>query len=200
MKLQGTRELRAVPQPRAPSALTAATTPAAVVPTVPVEDAGGGGSFPASWTEGRAVVAVGLPAVAVIGLAWLWQRRRRFTQADPPIAGLADTDLEMPVTASQSAQLQAQAVPTFGTPARIKTMRLLLGLRSFAGAAALLSAIAFVVFWAIEFTDVGAGETGLNLPLLVCVLAGWALYWGAGRLANMLHRSIYNRNHPRFSD
>ena len=71
---------------------------------------------------------------------------------------------------------------------------------TFALAPALLSAIAFVVFWAIEFSDVGTGETGQKPPLLVCVLAGWALYSGAGSVANMLHRSISNRNHPRFSD
>lgn len=205
MKLRATRELSAVPQPRPPSTPAAAATPSALMPTVSVRVTDGGGQLPTSGSERRAVdavVPVGLAAVAVIGLGWLWQRRRRLTHAAPasPVVGLADAALALPETTSQSAPLQVSAGPTLGTPARKKMMRLLFGLRSFAGAAALLSAIAFVVFWAIEYTDVGAGETGLNLPLLVGVLAGWATYWGAGRLANMLHRSIYNRNHPRFSD
>lgn len=79
-------------------------------------------------------------------------------------------------------------------------MKFFLALRSIAGAAAILAAVAFVVFGAIEMIDASAREPRLNMALLGLLLAGAAGYWGSGRVANMLHRSIYNRDHPKFAD
>ena len=76
----------------------------------------------------------------------------------------------------------------------------LMWLRAAAGAAAILAAIAMVVSWAIEATDLRAGETGLTKPLLVLLLAGWAMWWGAGQLANHLHRAFFGRVHPKFDN
>lgn len=79
-----------------------------------------------------------------------------------------------------------------------RLIKSLMWVRTAAGAAAILAAIAIVVFWSIEMIDRRAGETGLNLPLLLGALGGWALSWGAGRLANLLHRLFFHRVHPKF--
>ena len=81
--------------------------------------------------------------------------------------------------------------------------RLIMGLmwvRAVTGAAAILAAIAIVVFWLIETSDRRAGDTGLNLPLVLLLLAGWLASRGAGRLANLLHRVFFGRVHPKFDD
>lgn len=74
----------------------------------------------------------------------------------------------------------------------------LMWLRTLAGAAAILAAIAIVVFWSIETTDSRPGESGLNISLLVLLLAAWTASWGAGQLANVLHRTFFGRAHPKF--
>lgn len=76
----------------------------------------------------------------------------------------------------------------------------LMWVRTVASGAAILAAIAIVVFWAIETTDMRAGDTGLTKPLLVVLLAAWAASWGAGRLANQLHRVFFGRVHPKFDN
>jgi hypothetical protein len=88
----------------------------------------------------------------------------------------------------------------FGVKAQKRLIACLMWMRTVMGAAALLAAIAIFVFWAIETTDLRAGETGLNLPLVVLMLSGWAASWVAGRLANMLHRFFFGRVHPKFDD
>jgi hypothetical protein len=85
-----------------------------------------------------------------------------------------------------------------GVATQKRLIKSLMWLRTVAGGAAILAAIAVVVFWSIETTDRRAGETGLNMPLLLGALAGWALSWAAGQLANMLHRLFFNRVHPKF--
>lgn len=90
--------------------------------------------------------------------------------------------------------------PAFGTRGTKRLIKLLMGLRTIAGASAILAAIAVVVFWSIEITDSGARDAGLTLGLLGFLLFAWAGSWGSGRLANMLHRSAFNRDHPKFAD
>ncbi len=149
------------------------------------------------------LVAVSMAAVAMIaGLGWAMERRHRMAgpaRADPdPQPGTHEPSTPEPDDFAPRA-----ADPRFdrlGTPAKKKLIRFLLGLRTFAGASAILCAIAVVVFWAIESADVGASETGLNLPLLAGLLAAWLGYWGCGRLANTIHRSAFHRDHPRFTD
>lgn len=87
-----------------------------------------------------------------------------------------------------------------GVPAQKKLIRALMWVRTVAGGAAILAAIAIVVFWAIEAADLRAGDTGLTKPLLALLLAGWGASWGAGRLANLLHRAFFGRVHPKFDD
>jgi hypothetical protein len=88
----------------------------------------------------------------------------------------------------------------FGVRAQKRLIACLMWMRTVMGAAALLAAIAIFVFWAIETTDLRAGETGLNLPLVVLMFSGWAASWVAGRLANLLHRFFFGRVHPKFDD
>ena len=87
-----------------------------------------------------------------------------------------------------------------GVPAQKRLIKWLMWLRTVAGGAAILAAIAIVVFWAIEAIDRRSGETGLTRPLLVLLLAGWAASWGSGQLANHLHRVFFGRVHPKFDD
>jgi hypothetical protein len=87
-----------------------------------------------------------------------------------------------------------------GVPAQRRLIKTLMWVRTVAGGAAILAAIAIVVFWAIETTDLRAGDTGLTRPLLGLLLAGWAASWGAGQLANLLHRSFFGRVHPKFDN
>lgn len=81
-----------------------------------------------------------------------------------------------------------------------RLIKSLMWLRTVMAAAAILAAIAIVVFWSIETIDRRAGETGLNMPLLVAVLMAWTASWGAGQVANMLHRAFFNRVHPKFDN
>lgn len=92
-------------------------------------------------------------------------------------------------------------------PARLLSVRAqkrlikwLLWVRTVAGGVAILAAIAIVVFWAIETIDRRSGESGLTRPLLVLLLAGWGASWGAGQLANQLHRAFFGRVHPKFDN
>ena len=82
-----------------------------------------------------------------------------------------------------------------------RLIKALMWLRMAAGATAILAAIAIGVFWAIEATtDLAAGETGLTSSLLIVLLAGWGMSWGAGQVANQLHRLFFNRVHPKFDN
>ena len=155
-----------------------------------------------------------MTAFAVIAaLGWAVERRRRlasrsvlqpalpveFEPANLPVSQLQD--FALPGSAVAAPALHPRRSRTrLGRRARKKLVQLLFWLRSGAGAAAILSAIAIAVFRSIEFTDPGAGDTGLNLPLLGVVVAGWLAYWACGRLANTLHRSLFNRDHPKFAD
>ncbi len=145
-----------------------------------------------------------MTAVAVIaGIGWAMERRRRLAGPVRAAAGPQPAAQEPPIEEPDDFALPASAVPRAerpGTPAKKKLIRILFGLRTFAGALAILCAIAVVVFWAIESADVGASETGLNLPLLAVLLTGWGAFWACGQLANMIHRSAFNRDHPRFTD
>jgi hypothetical protein len=87
-----------------------------------------------------------------------------------------------------------------GVAGQKRLIKVLMWLRTAAGGAAILAAIAVVVFWSIDATDRRAGETGLNAPLLVLLLGGWAAFWLAGRIANMLHRAFFGRVHPKFDN
>jgi hypothetical protein len=79
-------------------------------------------------------------------------------------------------------------------------MKFLLLARTVAGGSSILAAIAIVVFWAIESIESSTRETQLNLVLLGLVLATAVGSWCCGWIANQLHRSLYNRNHPKFDD
>lgn len=87
-----------------------------------------------------------------------------------------------------------------GVPGQKRLIKGLLWVRTLAGGAAMLAAIAIVVFWAIETTDMRAGDTGLTRPLLMLLLVAWAASWGAGQLANHLHRAFFGRVHPKFDN
>ena len=91
-----------------------------------------------------------------------------------------------------------RAASRMGVARQKRLIKSLMWVRTVAGGAAILAAIAVVVFWAIESTDMGSGETGLTRPLLVLLLLGWAASWGAGQLANQLHRTFFGRVHPKF--
>jgi hypothetical protein len=156
----------------------------------------------------------------------LAQRVERHAEAvTPPTAPLVQEPMAQeaagqPVEATPALVLQAQeelaAAPVLSSPAPLERQRRhshlmgvaaqkrliksLMWVRTVAGVAAIVAAIAVVVFWAIETTDLRAGETGLTKPLLVLLLAGWAASWGAGQLANQLHRAFFGRVHPKFDD
>jgi hypothetical protein len=85
-------------------------------------------------------------------------------------------------------------------PSQKRLIKALMWLRTVAGGTAILAAIAIVVFWAIETTDMRAGDTGLTRPLLVLLLSAWALSWASGHLANALHRAFFGRVHPKFDN
>lgn len=164
--------------------------------------------------SGHTATTATTTALAVIaGIGWAVERRRRLAAR---VAVHPGSPVELEPANLPASQLQDFALPgsavaapalpgkrsrfRLSRPARKKLIPLLFWARSGAGLAAILSAIAIVVFQAIEFTDEGAGDTGLNLLLLVLVAAGWAVYWGCGGLANLLHRSLFNRDHPKFAD
>ncbi|MDB5945174.1 MAG: hypothetical protein JWQ33_200 [Ramlibacter sp.] len=178
------------------AAATEPRSPAPATPTDPPEQ-------PGSADSRQTAVTVSMAAVAVLaGFGWAIERRRRMARAIAPDAGPALTaeTLHTQEVAPLEPLHRQRSAPRVGAAAKKKLIRFLFWLRSLAGALAILSAIAIVVFRAIELTDVEAGETGLNLPLLAGLLAGWAAYWGCGRLANMLHRAVFNRDHPKFAD
>lgn len=79
-------------------------------------------------------------------------------------------------------------------------IRFLLLARTVAGGSSIMAAIAIAVFWAIESIDSSTRETQLNMVLLGLVLAAGVGAWCCGWIANQLHRSLYNRNHPKFDD
>ena len=158
---------------------------------------------------------LGMSGVALLaGAGWLVQRRHHRARQVPPEALQADPEsargplaaLPPPASEPQMAVPAAAQQPhhrhTFGL-AVAGQKRLIMGLmwvRAVTGAAAILAAIAIVVFWLIETSDRRAGDTGLNLPLVLLLLAGWLASRGAGRLANLLHRVFFGRVHPKFDD
>ena len=91
-----------------------------------------------------------------------------------------------------------RAASRMGVASQKRLVKSLMWVRTAAGGTAILAAIAIVVFWAIEASDMRSGETGLTRPLLLLLLVGWAASWGAGQLANQLHRTFFGRVHPKF--
>lgn len=182
------------------------------------------GSEPSMSLVVPAFAATGL---ALLLGGWMLQRRQRLAprevqrldtmqsderpaaapRAGPPVDALAEF-------AAQPAEVAEPAPPTQVVPVPLERRqrysqwmrvtnqkRLIKGLmwvRTVLGAAAILATIAIVVFWAIELTDMRAGDSGLTKPLLVLALAAWALSWAAGKLANRLHSAFFNRVHPKF--
>lgn len=133
--------------------------------------------------------------------------------ADPSAAGQASDGMAEFASQFQDEPVALQPQQSFPAPLehrhrhshlRLSTQkRLIKGLmwvRTVAGGAAILAAIAIVVFWAIETTDMRAGDTGLTRPLLILLLVAWAASWGAGQLANQLHRAFFGRVHPKFDN
>lgn len=158
----------------------------------PAPDAGAAADGPLEGLDALSLAAAG--AAVVVGAGWLLQRRQRLVlpaDAAPSHDGADFGDEgEVPVRRSRPRWVQRKRL----------LMKFFLALRSIAGAAAILAAIAFVVFAAIEMIDASAREPRLNMALLGLLLAGAVGYWGCGRVANMLHRSVYNRDHPKFAD
>lgn len=141
-----------------------------------------------------------VPAFAATGVAlllggWVLQRRQRLEPRTVKNPETMQSD-------QQSALAPLQRSHRFSHWMRVtnqkRLIKSLMWVRTVMGATAILAAIAVVVFWAIETTDMRAGDTGLTRPLLVLLLAGWALSWGAGALANLLHRAFFGRVHPKF--
>lgn len=93
-----------------------------------------------------------------------------------------------------------KAPSVIGVASQKRLIKWLMWMRTIAGGVAVLAAIAIVVFWSIELIDRRAGETGLTRPLLVVLLSGWVAWWGAGQLANQLHRAFFGRVHPKFDN
>jgi hypothetical protein len=71
-------------------------------------------------------------------------------------------------------------------------VKILLRVRRGAGLVAILAAVAVLVFWAIEEIDGATKEPGLYLALLALALATGAGAWWCGRLADRLHRALYD--------
>lgn len=202
IKLRAARELSAPPRSGATAVVPTAQSEAEVRPDQGSERDQGSENDPAGGENPQSLVAASMAAVVVIAaLGWAMERRHRrggFASArafDQPLGEMPT--LQDPVLPALSRRPSDRRL---GTPAKKKLIRFLFWLRALAGAAAILCAIAVIVFWAIESADVGASETGLNLPLLAGLLAGWVAYWGCGRLANTIHRSAFHRDHPRFAD
>lgn len=169
-------------------------------------------------------------AVLLASIGWLFERRRRIARrGGAPVGDVGavpanassfdpapDSALptpwpeqpELPGDDERGAEMAPALVQTrrqnrpsvLGVTGQKRLVKILMWVRTLAGAAAILAAIAIVVFWLIETTDSRPGETGLNTPLLVVLLAGWAISWAAGRLANLLHRSFFGRVHPKFDN
>ena len=122
------------------------------------------------------------------------------------IADLASQFEDEPESLQPQQTFPAQLEHQYRPPSRIgiasqkRLIKTLMWLRTAAGAAALLAAIAIVVFWAIELIDRRSGDTGLTRPLLVVLAVAWAGSWGAGWLANQLHRAFFGRVHPKFDN
>lgn len=200
VSLRSTRELGARPQ-----------EPAAPPATAPSMSGSPPSDPQAQWLTPTTLAGAG---VAVLAAGWVMQRRHHLAQQVPPDGVQTEPESErgplaaLPPPANEplmelpEAAQQTHHRPTagLGVPAQKRLIRFLMWLRTVTGAAAILAAIAIVVFWLIEAMDHRAGETGLNMPLVVLVLAGWAASWGAGQLANMLHRMFFGRVHPKFDD
>ena len=164
-------------------------------------------------------------AVVLAGAGWLMLRRHRLVprvevnadgmrfqplqvdvaSAQAPVDALTSTvlqardpDEEAQTTVSPGREQPDRHASLIGVAGQKRLIQTLMWLRAITGAAAILAAIAIVVFWSIESTDLRAGDTGLTVPLLVLLLVGWASSWCAGHLANLLHRSFFGRVHPKF--
>lgn len=206
--LRSTRELSGQPAETAVGAIPVT----ARADTAKQEQHGGDNSH----LDSISVALAGAALLASVG--WLFERRRRVARR----AG-APTDVvgagAMPANASSFDPAPDSAIPDpwtaqptqvvvrtrsqngpsmLGVSGQKRLIQGLMWLRTLAGAAAILAAIAIVVFWSIETTDSLPGESGLNLPLLVLLLASWTASWGAGQLANVLHRTFFGRAHPNF--
>ncbi len=119
-------------------------------------------------------------------------------QEDTTLSWAPDSDIAVNSSWAAATSPMPRQPSRLGVATQKRLIKSLMWVRTVAGGTAILAAIAVVVFWSIETTDRRAGETGLNMPLLLGALAGWALSWGAGQLANMLHRIFFNRMHPKF--
>ena len=115
------------------------------------------------------------------------------TQSDEK-PGLLQPRQTFPAPLEQHHRLNSR----IGIASQKRLIKSLMWVRTLAGGAALVAAIAIVVFWSIETIDQRSGDTGLTRPLVLLVLIAWAASWGAGQLANQLHRMFFNRVHPKF--
>lgn len=199
VSLRSTRELAVRPADSAPEKVSAA-----VVPATPPSDP------QAQWLS---TTTLAMSGVAVLALGWVVQRRHHLAQQVPPelvdagsgsdrgqLAALPQPANEPLMEAPAPVAAPPHRVSVLGVAGQKRLIRLLMWVRTVTGAAAILAAIAIVVFWSIETTDRRAGETGLNIPLLLLLLAGWVAAWGSGRLADLLHRKFFGRVHPKFDD
>ena len=198
--LRAARELGARPAQKASATVAEASAQATASFPEATQPSDRPGQAVKDGDGAQATLALTVTAVAAIAsVGWILGRRQRTAQpsAMGTISRIAEESLEV---GAPVAPPRLKFAVLLGVPGKKQLIKVLFWGRSIAGASAIVAAIAIVVFWAIEFTDVGAGETGLNVPLLAGVVAGWTAYWGCGRLANMLYRSVFNRNHPKFTD
>lgn len=90
------------------------------------------------------------------------------------------------------ARLARRGAPARDLRSRKRLVNILLKVRRGAGLVAILAGIAVLVFWAIEEFDGATKEPGLYLALLGLVLATGIGAWWCGRLADRLHRALYD--------
>lgn len=131
------------------------------------------------------------------GIGWVVQRRTRLARRGaPPVAQEPTSAQEPPPAPALAAGLQPRAWLDRSLPRSVRSrkrlVKLLLKIRRGAGVVASLAGLAVLVFWAIEEFDGATKEPGLYLALLVLALATGVGAWWCGRLADRLHRSLYD--------
>lgn len=159
---------------------------------------------------GTTTVLAAAAVAAVVGLCWIVQRRRQASQSaagafqdqrtEPSLLlPQEQQDADLVAKPVEPAEAAAVHVPrrqgTAGTRMAIKA---LLWMRTLAGWASVVAAVAVVVFWSIEMTEAGGGERALNTVLLLTAAAGAIGFWLFGRIVNAMHRSHFGRPHPKF--
>ncbi len=127
------------------------------------------------------------------GIGWVVQRRARLARRGEPA--------QEPALPKER---QLQAWPGWSSPRGIRSrkrlVKLLLKIRVGAGLVVMLAGIAVLLFWAIEEFDGATKEPRVYLALLGLVLATGIGAWCCGRLANWLHRTLHDCNHPDFDN